>query len=442
VRYDAAIIGAGANGLTAAAMLSRAGLKTLVIERAGQVGGRLVTDAFHPGFAASPFADRVPEIPAAIVTALGLDTLLRLENLPDDLQARRTAALTHIFAAAKEPRHHGLLARLRLAMTVIAPGTAWPGRDLAARPLADWPVLAAWALVGRTTDPELMGSALTLLALAGAEPARGGLGALGAAFAAAAGRAELRLGRQAGEVTVRRGFFGRRVTGLVLTDGSRAEADAVISTVDFKRSILSLFPSAALPSALTAAAAQFRTGGGTARLLLALKWASKAYAPLLLPGDGNFRAAFRRGVVPDKPPLLVDPVSVRDASLAPAGCATLTVTLAGIPTRLSGGAWTEEKRLRLAAGALSRIEAVLPGTLASLAGIRIIAPPDMEDRLGASGGDLDGGLLAPDQMLALRPGARTVLAGLYLGGASCAAGPLGTGAAGFAAATSLLADRS
>ena len=63
VRYDAAIIGAGANGLTAAAVLIRAGLNVLVIERAARPGGRLVTDEFHSGFHASPFADRMPAIP-------------------------------------------------------------------------------------------------------------------------------------------------------------------------------------------------------------------------------------------------------------------------------------------------------------------------------------------------------------------------------------------
>jgi phytoene dehydrogenase-like protein len=115
--------------------------------------------------------------------------------------------------------------------------------------------------------------------------------------------------------------------------------------------------------------------------------------------------------------------------------------MAGIPARLFDGPWTEEKRLRLAAGALRRIDAMLPGTLAALGGIRILTPPDIEAQLGASEGDLDGGQLAPDQMLAFRPGARTLLPGFYLGGASSAGGPLGTGAAGFAAATSLLADR-
>jgi phytoene dehydrogenase-like protein len=318
---------------------------------------------------------------------------------------------------------------------------AGPGQDLATRPLSDWPALSARALLGRAADPDLAGSALTLLALAGAEPLSGGLGRLAEAFAACTGEAELRPGLEASAVTVRRGCFGSQVTGLVLADGQQVQADAVISTLDFKTSIFSLFSRAALPPAMTAAAAGFRMGGGTARLLLALRHAPAASAPLLLPGDAHARAAFRRGVLPEKPPLLVDPVSARDPSLAPAGGAVLTVTMGAIPMRLFDGVWIAEKRQRLAAGALRRIEAALPGTLSGLTGIRIIAPPDIEARLRASDGDLDGGQLAPDQMLALRPGARTALAGFYLGGASNAAGPLGTGAAGFAAAISLLADR-
>jgi phytoene dehydrogenase-like protein len=280
-----------------------------------------------------------------------------------------------------------------------------------------------------------------LLALAGAEPVAGGLSALGADFAAAAGDAALLLGQEASEVTLAHGRLSSRVTGLVFGDGHRIEADAVISTLDFKRTTLSLFAWHTLPPAMTGAGARFRMGGGTARLLLALSRPLSASSPLLLPGDGHFRAAFRRGAVPTRPPLLVDPVSSRDPSLAPPGGAVVTVTMAGIPARLFDGAWTAERRSRLAASALTRIEAALPGTLATLAGVRVITPADIEARLGASDGDLDGGQLAPDQMLAWRPGARTALDGFYLGGASTAAGPLGTGAAGYAAALSLLADR-
>jgi phytoene dehydrogenase-like protein len=50
VQYDAIVIGGGHNGLTAAAYLGKAGLRTLVLERRAVVGGAAVTEEFHPGY--------------------------------------------------------------------------------------------------------------------------------------------------------------------------------------------------------------------------------------------------------------------------------------------------------------------------------------------------------------------------------------------------------
>ena len=47
--YDAIVVGAGHNGLTAAAYLARAGLSTLVLERREILGGCCVTEAIAPG---------------------------------------------------------------------------------------------------------------------------------------------------------------------------------------------------------------------------------------------------------------------------------------------------------------------------------------------------------------------------------------------------------
>src|SRR5438874_563487 len=52
-RYDAIVVGAGHNGLTASAYLARAGLRTLVLERREIVGGACVTEEIAPGCRAS-----------------------------------------------------------------------------------------------------------------------------------------------------------------------------------------------------------------------------------------------------------------------------------------------------------------------------------------------------------------------------------------------------
>ena len=432
MRYDAAIIGAGADGLTAAATLAKAGLKVVVLERGARAGGRLSTLEFHPGHFASPYADAVPEVPLAIARALGLD-LRPVDGLPDGLRATRDAALARAFSEAMEVPATGALARW-----LAPPPGSWPGEDLAVAELAAWPALRSRVLAGRALDPELAGSALALFSLPLSEAVSGGLGALGEDFAQAAesAGAEIRLKREAVEVVIAEARAG----GVALADGSRVMAKAVISTLDLRQSLLSLFSRTTLPAHMLEEARNWRMAGATARLLLALRRPLRREKPLFLPGDGAAGTAFRQGRMPAAPALLLDPVSRRDPSLAPDGAATVTVTLGAIPHRLFDGGWTPEKRTALAAHALARIEKSVPGTLAILTSVKIIVPPDMESGLAATAGDLDGGVLAPDQMLSLRPGPRTALSGFYLGGRSAQAGPLGTGAAGFAAAAALMAD--
>src|SRR5947207_10378246 len=48
--YDIIIVGAGHNGLVAAAYLARAGKRVLVLERRHLVGGAAVTEEVFPGF--------------------------------------------------------------------------------------------------------------------------------------------------------------------------------------------------------------------------------------------------------------------------------------------------------------------------------------------------------------------------------------------------------
>jgi len=73
VRTDVLVIGGGPNGLTAAALLAKAGLKAVVLERRETVGGAAVTEEFHPGFRASTVAHTAGPFRASLLTELGLD---------------------------------------------------------------------------------------------------------------------------------------------------------------------------------------------------------------------------------------------------------------------------------------------------------------------------------------------------------------------------------
>src|SRR4051794_591062 len=69
---DAVIIGAGHNGLVAAAYLARAGLEVECFERRDVVGGACVTEELWPGVRASPGAYTLSLLRPEIVRELGL----------------------------------------------------------------------------------------------------------------------------------------------------------------------------------------------------------------------------------------------------------------------------------------------------------------------------------------------------------------------------------
>ena len=71
-KYEAIIIGGGHNGLTAAAYLSRAGKKVLVLERRHVLGGAAVTEEIFPGFKFSVCSYVVSLLKANVIRELEL----------------------------------------------------------------------------------------------------------------------------------------------------------------------------------------------------------------------------------------------------------------------------------------------------------------------------------------------------------------------------------
>ena len=71
-RWDAIVVGAGHNGLTAGAMLAKAGLATLVLERREVIGGACVTEQVAPGCRASTTSYIASMLRPEVIRALEL----------------------------------------------------------------------------------------------------------------------------------------------------------------------------------------------------------------------------------------------------------------------------------------------------------------------------------------------------------------------------------
>ena len=486
MRYDAAIIGAGADGLAAAITLARKGLKTVVIERGDRPGGLLTTREFHPGFFASPYLDEIAPVPPRIHWDFDLSRRGAI-FVPAAQSVAHWPGRQHVLALSGASPATSLLhkACVARAQTVTRaernlsrpkgnvfsfarrqPAETWPGSAFSNRSLQQLLTvglsdtdtqahLAALALGGRIADPFLRGSGLQLLApgagLSGV--VMGGLGTLAGALVHAAEEAgaEVRCGLDASDLRLDNG----RITGVALADGCEIEVKAAISTLDLKRTFLSLFSWKALPKHLVTRTGAFRMAGSTARVLFALKWLPGFREPDLLWGPihvapelsrfAEANLAWRAGTIASELPVTLRVVSATDPGLAPQGSAVVTATFGGAPFRLFDGAWTREKRRVLYDQALTAAETVFPGVTDQVLAADVITPGDIDEALGATDGDLWGGEIASDQMLDLRPWAdppapRTPVRDLYLAGPSSPLGPLATCAAGVLAAEALLSD--
>ena len=107
--WDAVVVGGGHNGLTAAAYLTRAGMRVLVLERLSHTGGAAVSDRVFPGVDArlSRYAYLVSLLPRRIVTDLGLRLRLarrRYSSYTPDPARPARGLLVDRYASAAETR--------------------------------------------------------------------------------------------------------------------------------------------------------------------------------------------------------------------------------------------------------------------------------------------------------------------------------------------------
>jgi phytoene dehydrogenase-like protein len=150
-------------------------------------------------------------------------------------------------------------------------------------------------------------------------------------------------------------------------------------------------------------------------------------------------AAARRGELPEQLWCEVYFQSVHDRSAAPRGTHTMSVFAQYVPYRFSNGTWDEQRDevRRVAMGSLARFCSNMPGAVIDA---QVLGPPDIEKKVGLTGGHIFQGECLPPYMWADRLAARTPMRGVYLCGACTHPGGSVIGINGRNAAMAVLKD--
>ncbi|HWC27666.1 MAG TPA: NAD(P)/FAD-dependent oxidoreductase [Solirubrobacteraceae bacterium] len=498
--YDAVVVGAGQNGLTAAVTLARAGRSVLCVEAAETVGGAAATaeltlpgfrhdvfSAVHPAGIASPvFAEldlerhglhwvqpelaMVHPLPAGRGAALARDLAYTVASL-DALGAgagRRWRQFVEPYV-----RH---FEAVRATMLAGFPPVAGPARllpafglqgslEFARLLLLSADALAAEALPGEGAawlygsslhgDAPLDGAGSAIAGVwlnvlghtVGWPSPRGGAGSLTGALASClrALGGETRTGAPAARVLAHR----RRVAGVELAGGERIAARTVVATTT-PHGLVALAGDA-LGDAYTRRALRFRYGPHTVKVDWALDapipWehddARRAGTVHVGGTAAQLRSALRdvaAGRLPDAPFLLCGQQSLADPTRAPAGKHTAW-SYTHTPTGID---WTRERE-PFADTIERQVESFAPGFRERVLARHVMAPGDLEARNAClPGGDVGHGSYALDQLVfrpvpALNPYS-TPVRGLFIGGASTFPGGAVHGVNGHAAARAALRE--
>ncbi len=468
-KVKAVVIGAGVNGLVAAAALARAGGDVTVIERGSAPCGMMALGLFargpHPaaletlGLKAAALG---PAISTVALCPSGRHVMVegaeaRFADGSAHPGAERWRVLSHRldrFATALAPlltgapppmrlRAEGLPGLLRFALRLRLLGARdmrellriglSNAADLAADALPEGPLpglLAFDSVLGSRAGPMAPGTVVPLLRRRAPLRRMDGLAArLAAASEGKGGR--LRIGAGVARIL----FEDDRARGVLLDDGERVEADLVISSLG------------AAPTLALAGAEQFdieaqrrirtiRAVGAAARVDLYLA------APPRIPGLDPAHHGARLVLAPSVQAVerAFDPVKYGRLPALPVmegriDGARLSLTVQCVPY----GAPHD----RIVAASLAALEMVAPGIGGEIRQAEALSPADIEAMTGAPGGHWHHGEIALDQFLTLRPAngmARYAMGppGLFLCGAGAHPGGDVTGLPGLNGARAAL----
>jgi phytoene dehydrogenase-like protein len=500
--WDTVVVGAGHNGLSAAAYLARAGRTVLVLEARDRIGGACTLE--HPfedeGYVVSPCAYLVGLLHPRVIDELDLrrhgyrvhlvdphlwcpfDDGTALSLWDDSERNHREVASMSPEDADGYTRYEQLFARIRTALRAESHDT-WIG-DAPSRPALEEllghdpelieimfeesiasvierhvsderlrTALHGQGLIGTWAGPRDAGTAAihamhSMGTVEGRPGAwgyvQGGMGTVSFALAKAA--------EEAGAVIKRNARVAEIIPGesVLLEDGSRIAARTIMSNAD-PRSTLALCGDSA-PASFAQKVDAWRMQGPVLKINCGLSRLPTftAAGPEDKPHRGmvtiarsldETQAAYERSRLGEPAPRWAELYfhSAYDPSVAPEGKHVMSVFAEYAPYTLASGTW-DERREEVADMAFAEIARFAPDILECVEARQVLAPPDIERAVGLSGGHIFQGECLPDQMWDRRFSPRTPMPGLYMCGASTHPGGSVMAINGRNAAMALLAD--
>jgi phytoene dehydrogenase-like protein len=261
---------------------------------------------------------------------------------------------------------------------------------------------------------------------------------------------DIRNGKEVDHICVE----GGRATGAVTTDGEEFHSRLVLSNTDPKRTYLKLVGARHLPEEYVRDVENIQITSPVMKMNLATDRLPE-YRALrkrgyelgqtggvhIGPSVDYLQRAYedaRQGRPSDWPFFSIHAQSAVDRSLAPEGKQTISIFTQYFPYELAEGTW-DERRDEIAKNALARFAHYAPNMADAEITAQVLAPPDIEERFGLTGGHIFQGELVPEQAFDMRPvpGSQSYqgpIHGLYLCGSGAWPGGCVMGAPGHNAA--------
>jgi phytoene dehydrogenase-like protein len=502
-RWDAIIVGAGHNGLTCAAYLARAGKRVLVLESRERIGGACTIEEPWPGVRVSPCAYLAGLLHPLVVEELDLPALgfswtpainglfIPFEDgssvqlweddekceaeiarlCPKDVTGwramcdliRRTRdrlrpANPNDFWIGEPPTREQIEKRLGKDKEAYKLLFEWSMAEMVEHYLTDERLQAGYlgqGVIGTNASPFDAGTASIRFhhssGRLGGLPGmwgyvKGGMGMVSFYIADAAAKAG---------ATIASGVPVAAILpeeGVQLESGEMIHAPVVIANAD-PRTALRLLGEHADPvwrakvagvpmrgctvklNVWLAELPNFRARPGT----LEPHHYGQINTPLSKQEWKENYAAARAGKLPARLWTELYFQSVHDASVAPAGTQTMSVFAQYVPYKFAQGDWNQHREAakQLALDAIGRYCSNIPQAVIDC---EALGPPDVEERVGLTGGHIFQGECLPEYMWSKRLSCRTPMRGVYLCGAATHPGGSVIAINGRNAAMAVIAD--